>query len=72
MPVEIHQIAEHHRDMTSLASLFRCRPEGRSHGRLRLPGPERGNRRFGNRCVVELGNRCQHLSAMPKQDPDVL
>jgi hypothetical protein len=59
-----------HRDMPALAGGFRRRRGGRSHGRLRLQGPRRT--RFGNGCVVELGNCCQHLPPMPKRDTNVL
>ena len=70
MPVEIHQIAEHHRDMPALAgSCGSCRG-----WRWRHSGLDK-RRRDGcrRRCTAQFGNRLQQLLAMAERhDADVL
>ena len=67
MPVEIHQIAEHHRQVSPLAGGVRsgC-------------GSRRPHRRHGRECksgrsrrVVEVGDRAQHLPAIAKDDTQI-
>ena len=72
MPVEIHQIAERHRDMPALANRFGRRRRGSCDG----IGLQWRHRRLGrcshSRYVVEAGYGCQHYPPMTEQYADVL
>ena len=61
MPVEIHQIAEHHRDVPTLAG-----GHGSRH-RNRLQGRRRCGRNSGLR-VVEVGYRAKHFAPITENN----